>query len=80
MDDKIGRVRKTNETSDVLSIESSALELIMQQVLPSEQQSVEWKIRAFKAPFGLLRLPMTPDSESRRIIQFLFTHHLNLRT
>lgn len=63
VDDKIVQARKTSEPGDVFSVEMSAIDLIMQQVLPSERQSAEWLIRAFKALLGLLRLPMSLGSE-----------------
>lgn len=77
---KIVRGRKVNERCDVMSEEMAAIDIILQRVLPSERQSAEWGIRAFKAPFGLLRLPMSADSEKRRTILLVCCHLLNLRT
>lgn len=64
LDGKIVRGRKSNEASDAISDEMAAVDLILQRVLPSERQYAEWGVRVFKAPFGLLRLPMSRTPRS----------------
>lgn len=64
---KIVRRRKTNETDSIPeSAQLAAVNLILQRLFPSERQSAEWRIRAFKAPLGCLHLPITSDSSKRK--------------
>lgn len=80
-DGKIVRAKKTNETKELCSSwELSAVELVLQRIYPSERQSAEWGIRALKAPFGRLRLPLSADSKSRCRLLTVCVHLLNLRT
>lgn len=77
---KIIRGRKTTETSDIpLSPLLAAVDAILQRAMPSERQSAEWGIRAFKAPFGRLRLPLPADSAVRFRLLQVCVHLYNLR-
>lgn len=57
----IVRLRNSNETEGILRYALlSAVDIVLQRVIPSERQSAEWVIRALKVPFGRLRLPINP--------------------
>lgn len=77
---KIIRGRKSTETEDVpASSMLAAVDAILQRVMPSERQSAEWGIRAFKAPFGRLRLPLPADAKARYRLLQVCVHLYNLR-
>lgn len=62
---KIVRAGKRNETREIQkSIEMAAVDLLMQHILPSERNRAKWGIRSLKAPFGRLRLPLSPSSDT----------------
>lgn len=64
---KIVRAHKTNETKEVFeSVKIATIAFIIQRVLTTEQQSTKWKIRALKAQFGAMRLPLSADSAKRK--------------
>lgn len=78
---KLIRARKSNEVTEMFeSEELAAIDIILQRVMPSERQAAEWGVRALKAPFGILRLPLSPDSEYRGRLLQLCAHLLNMRT
>lgn len=78
---KIIRARKVTERSEIPCSElMSAIDDILQSVMPSERQSAEWGVRALKAPFGRLRLPLSRDSERRGRLLIVCAHLVNLRT
>lgn len=63
---KIVRGRKSSETrKNPESVEMAAVDFLIQGILPSERQSAEWGVRALKAPFGCLGLPLPSDSKKR---------------
>lgn len=77
---KIIRGRKSTETEDVPVSELLArVDAVLQRVMPSERQSAEWGIRAMKAPFGRLRLPLPADSTLRLRLLEVCVHLYNLR-
>lgn len=80
VDHKIVWGRKSNESCDFQSVEMSAVHLIMQMVLSSKRQSAEWWVHAFKAPFGLLQLPLSTDSETRRRILLVCAYSRKFQT
>lgn len=78
---KVVRARKNNETGEIpTDAVLAAVDIIMQRVMPSERQSAEWGIRAMKAPFGILRLPLSPSSRKRYKLLCTCTRLLNVRT
>lgn len=58
----------------------SAADAIMQRVLPNERQSAEWGINALKGTFGVLSLPITPNSCQRYKLLCTCARLLNLCT
>lgn len=80
MDNKILQTCKTNEDGDVLKVEMLAVDLIKQKVFPSERQSAECGIRAFKARFGLLQFPRSPDLDTIGLLLQVCPYLLNLCT
>lgn len=59
---KFARARKGNKTAFIPeSVALAAVDIFLQRFLPRERQSAEWGVRALKAPFGRLRLPLSPD-------------------
>lgn len=78
---KIVRGRKANETSDIPNSAClAAVDLILQRVMPSERQSAEWGVRAVKAPFARLKVPLPPDARTRLRLLTLCCHLFNFRT
>lgn len=77
---KIIRARKSTETVDTpTSSLLASVDAILQRVMPSERQSAEWGIRAVKAPFGRLRLPLPADASTRFRLLSVCVHLYNLR-
>lgn len=78
---KILRGRKASETHDVPeSALLAAVDAVLQRAMPSERQSAEWGVRAVKAPFGRLRLPLSADASIRFRLLQVSMHLYNLRT
>ena len=78
---KIVRARKTNETSDIpYSATLAAVDVLLQRAMPSERQSAEWGVRAFKGPFARLKIPLSPDSYKRYRLIRICCHLFNFRT
>ena len=57
-----------------------AVEVLLDQVIPSERQSAEWGVRAIKAPFKRLCAKLPGDAYKRFRILALSAHLYNLRT
>jgi len=75
------RSRKTNEKHDIPeSAALCAVDIILQRVLPSERQSAEWGIRAIKAPFRRLKVPLPADSQDRFRLVMVCCHLFNYCT
>lgn len=62
------------------SAELTAIEIILQRVMPSKRQSGESVIRAIYIPFGRLQTVLKTDGNQRKIIIELAVHLLNFRT
>ena len=78
---KIVRGRKANETSDIpVSAELGAVDIILQRIMPSERQSAEWGVRAIKAPFSRLQVPLPADAKKRERLITICCHLFNYRT
>lgn len=78
---KVVRARKFNKTGDLpTSAALTAIDLIMQRVLPSEQQSAERGFRSLKGTFGMIRLPLTVVVTRCGCLPCDLIHLLNLRT
>lgn len=78
---KCVRARNVTETRDLGESEVlNAVVTVLQGILPSERKSVEWRERAFKAPFGRLCLPLDINASRRGRLLTLCAHLLNLRT
>lgn len=78
---KIVRSRKHTEKGDIpQSTALAAVDCLLQRVMPSERQSAEWGIRALKAPFGILRIPLTADARQRYRLIAVCVRLLNIRT
>lgn len=62
--------RKNTEASDIPHATAlAAVDHLLQKLISSERQSADLEINALKAPFGVLRLPLTADTKKRfRII------------
>lgn len=56
------------------------VDIMFQRLLPSEHQSAEWKIRAFKALSELLRLLMSRVSETRQNFRLVCAPLMTLRS
>lgn len=64
--DKMVRARKKSEiTGRCEGAEFATLNLILRRVIPSERQSAEWYVGAFKDSFRVLRFPLSPDSKTK---------------
>lgn len=57
----------------------AAVDMLLNNIMPIEYQSVEWGIYAGKAPFQLLGTVLLADSAKRYCILALITHMFNLR-
>ena len=78
---KVLHGRKSNETRDIPhSAYLSAVDIILQRVMPSERQSAEWGVRAIKAPFQRLKTPLPADSKKRLRLLRICCHLFNFRT
>ena len=78
---KVLQGRKTNETWDIP--ESAALavvDIILQRFMPSERQSAEWGVRAWKAPFQRLKTPLPADATKRLRLLRICCHLFNFCT
>lgn len=77
---KIIRGRKRSEKRNISqSEELQEVDLVLQIIIPSERQSGEWDVRAIKAPFVWLLLPLPADSEKRNQILTIFVHLFNFQ-
>ncbi len=78
---KIVRARKSNERCEgASSAELDAIDIVMQKVYSSERQSAEWGVRAVKAPFARLKVPIPADSYKRQRLMRVCVHLFNFRT
>ena len=81
---KIVRARKDDEMGtggDVPeSAYLSAIDYVLQNVMPSERQSAEWGVAALKGPFKRLTVNLPADSYKRYRIIACCVHLMNFRT
>lgn len=78
---KIIRGRKSNETSDIPEASAlSAVDIILQRIMPSERQSAEWGVMAIKAPFARLKVSVPADSKKCLRLLTICCHLFNFRT
>lgn len=79
--EKVVRARKTNKnTRRCERAELLSVDLILQRILLGERRSAERGVRAPKAPFGVLQLPLSSDIERRKRLLTMCVHLPNVRT
>lgn len=72
------KIRETGVISECEEL--AAIGLVLLQFMLFERQSPDWKVRAVKALFGCLWLPLLPDSEKRKMLLTICAHLFNCRS
>lgn len=67
-DKRILLASKSNEQSDLVSLNMSSVDIILQRLPLSKRQFAKFGIRFLKAPLGSLKIPMCRDSETWQTI------------
>lgn len=73
--------RKSYETAGIPTDSViTAMDVILQHVMQSKIHSTKWGVRALKAPFGILLLPLSASLRKRYTLLSACCRSLNLRT
>ena len=71
--------RKNNECGTPSGAYQEAMDVLMERVMPSEQQSAEWSVNGTKGPFGLLQTHLPGDTYERKRMLTIVRNLYNCR-